>query len=86
MPLSPRPIAWTGSEFIASGKLFNLPAVLIVAAVSGLLYVGVTRRPSSTRSSWRSRLPSSACSSASARPTSTRPTGSRSSGKHRRAG
>jgi len=41
--LSAAPIAWTGSEFIASGKLFNLPAVLIVAAVSGLLYVGVTQ-------------------------------------------
>ncbi|MCU1065670.1 amino acid permease [Stenotrophomonas maltophilia] len=41
--LSAAPIAWTGSEFTASGKLFNLPAVLIVAAVSGLLYVGVTQ-------------------------------------------
>ncbi|MEN5204169.1 amino acid permease [Stenotrophomonas sp. TWI700] len=41
--LSAAPIAWTGHEFIASGKLFNLPAVLIVAAVSGLLYVGVTQ-------------------------------------------
>ena len=41
--LSAAPIAWTGQEFVASGKLFNLPAVLIVAAVSGLLYVGVTQ-------------------------------------------
>ncbi|HAV72014.1 MAG TPA: amino acid permease [Stenotrophomonas sp.] len=41
--LSAAPIAWTGHEFVASGKLFNLPAVLIVAAVSGLLYVGVTQ-------------------------------------------
>lgn len=41
--LSAAPIAWTGQEFIASGKLFNLPAVLIVAAVSGLLYVGITQ-------------------------------------------
>ncbi len=41
--LSAAPIAWTGSEFVSSGKLFNLPAVLIVAAVSGLLYVGVTQ-------------------------------------------
>ncbi|RRU21909.1 amino acid permease [Stenotrophomonas sp. 278] len=41
--LSAAPIAWTGQEFVSSGKLFNLPAVLIVAAVSGLLYVGVTQ-------------------------------------------
>ena len=41
--LSAAPISWTGQEFISSGKLFNLPAVLIVAAVSGLLYVGVTQ-------------------------------------------
>ncbi|MGV8959033.1 MAG: amino acid permease [Stenotrophomonas sp.] len=41
--LSAAPIAWTGSEFVSSGKLFNLPAVLIIAAVSGLLYVGVTQ-------------------------------------------
>jgi len=41
--LSAAPMAWTGGEFVASGKLFNLPAVLIVAAVSGLLYVGVTQ-------------------------------------------
>ncbi len=41
--LSAAPIAWTGSEFVSSGKLLNLPAVLIVAAVSGLLYVGVTQ-------------------------------------------
>src|SRR5690606_18024901 len=32
-----------GSEFVNSGKLFNLPAVLIVAAITGLLYVGVTQ-------------------------------------------
>lgn len=41
--LSAAPIAWTGSEFVASGHLFNLPAVLIIAAVTGLLYVGVTQ-------------------------------------------
>ncbi|MCW4455120.1 amino acid permease [Flavobacterium sp. MXW15] len=41
--LTAAPIAWTGSEFVASGKLFNLPAVLIVAAITGLLYVGVTQ-------------------------------------------
>lgn len=41
--LSAAPLAWTGSEFVHSGKLFNLPAVLIVAAITGLLYVGVTQ-------------------------------------------
>jgi len=41
--LSAAPLAWTGHEFVASGKLFNLPAVLIVAAVTALLYVGVTQ-------------------------------------------
>lgn len=41
--LSAAPIAWNGHEFAASGKLFNLPAMLIVAAVTGLLYVGVTQ-------------------------------------------
>ncbi|MEN5206861.1 amino acid permease [Stenotrophomonas terrae] len=41
--LSAAPLAWTGSEFVNSGKLFNLPAVLIVAAITGLLYVGVTQ-------------------------------------------
>jgi len=41
--LSAAPLAWTGHEFVASGKLFNLPAVLIVAAVTSLLYVGVTQ-------------------------------------------
>ena len=41
--LTAAPIDWKGGQFIASGKLFNLPAVLIVAAISGLLYVGVTQ-------------------------------------------
>ncbi|HEX7989873.1 MAG TPA: amino acid permease [Stenotrophomonas sp.] len=41
--LTAAPLAWTGSEFTSSGKLFNLPAVLIVAAITGLLYVGVTQ-------------------------------------------
>ena len=41
--LSAAPLAWENGQFMASGKLFNLPAVLIVAAISGLLYVGVTQ-------------------------------------------
>lgn len=41
--LSAAPVAWESGQFIASGKLFNLPAVLIVAAVTGLLYVGVSQ-------------------------------------------
>src|SRR5690606_3515769 len=39
--LTAAPILWEDGTFITSGKLFNLPAVLIVAAISGLLYVGV---------------------------------------------
>lgn len=42
--LSAAPITWTTEKgFTNSGALFNLPAVLIVAAISGLLYVGVTQ-------------------------------------------
>ena len=41
--LSAAPLAWENGEFVASGKLFNLPAVAIVAAISALLYVGVTQ-------------------------------------------
>ena len=41
--LTAAPIAWENGQFVASGKLFNLPAVLIIAVVSGLLYVGVTQ-------------------------------------------
>jgi len=37
------PLAWTGHAFVASGAVINLPAVLIVAAVSGLCYVGITQ-------------------------------------------
>ena len=41
--LSTAPIDWNGTEFVSTGNLFNLPAVLIVAAVSGLCYVGITQ-------------------------------------------
>jgi Amino acid transporters len=41
--LTAAPILWQDGEFISSGKLFNLPAVLIVLAIAGLLYVGVTQ-------------------------------------------
>ena len=37
------PIDWNGTEFVSTGHLFNLPAILIVAAVSGLCYVGITQ-------------------------------------------
>jgi len=41
--LSSAPIAWVDGAFVSSGHLFNLPAVLIVAAVTGLLYVGISQ-------------------------------------------
>ena len=41
--LATAPIDWNGTEFVSTGHLFNLPAVLIVAAVSGLCYVGITQ-------------------------------------------
>ena len=41
--LSFAPIAWVDGAFVSSGHLFNLPAVLIVAAVTGLLYVGISQ-------------------------------------------
>ena len=41
--LSSAPIAWEGGQFVASGQLFNLPAVLIVAVLTGLLYVGISQ-------------------------------------------
>ena len=40
--LTNAPLAWINGEFVASGNILNLPAVLIVAAVSGLCYVGIT--------------------------------------------
>ncbi|MBN8768703.1 MAG: amino acid permease [Stenotrophomonas sp.] len=41
--LTAAPIAWENGQFVASGKLLNLPAVLIIGVISGLLYVGVTQ-------------------------------------------
>ncbi len=41
--LSAAPLAWEAGQFSASGRMINLPAVLIVAAVTGLLYVGITQ-------------------------------------------
>ncbi|WP_045727759.1 amino acid permease [Xanthomonas sp. GPE 39] len=41
--LAGAPLQWTGHAFVASGNLVNLPAVLIVVAVSALCYVGVTQ-------------------------------------------
>jgi len=41
--LSAAPLAWEAGQFTASGQMINLPAVLIVAAVTGLLYVGITQ-------------------------------------------
>ncbi|HRN61306.1 MAG TPA: amino acid permease [Luteimonas sp.] len=41
--LTTAPIDWNGTAFVSTGHLFNLPAVLIVAAVSGLCYVGITQ-------------------------------------------
>jgi APA family basic amino acid/polyamine antiporter len=41
--LANAPITWNGTAFVSTGALFNLPAVAIVAAVSGLCYVGITQ-------------------------------------------
>ena len=41
--LAQAPISWNGSAFVSTGAMFNLPAVAIVAAVSGLCYVGITQ-------------------------------------------
>lgn len=41
--LAAAPLDWTGHAFVASGNIVNLPAVLIVAAVSGLCYVGISQ-------------------------------------------
>ena len=41
--LATAPITWNGTAFVSTGALFNLPAVAIVAAVSGLCYVGITQ-------------------------------------------
>ncbi|PPU88444.1 amino acid permease [Xanthomonas populi] len=41
--LTNAPLAWADGAFVASGNILNLPAVLIVTAVSGLCYVGITQ-------------------------------------------
>ena len=41
--LASAPITWTDGQFVRTGNLFNLPAVVIVAAISGLCYVGITQ-------------------------------------------
>ena len=41
--LAGAPIAWEDGGFVRTANIFNLPAVLIVAAVSGLCYVGITQ-------------------------------------------
>lgn len=43
MQLTQAPIDWNGTDFVSTGSLFNLPAILIVAAISGLCYVGITQ-------------------------------------------
>jgi APA family basic amino acid/polyamine antiporter len=41
--LSSAPIGLVDGEFVTTGALLNLPAVFIVAAISGLCYVGITQ-------------------------------------------
>lgn len=41
--LASAPIAYEGGEFVNTGGIINLPAVLIVAAVSAVGYVGITQ-------------------------------------------
>lgn len=41
--LAQAPIDWNGTHFVRTGGLLNLPAIAIVAAVSGLCYVGITQ-------------------------------------------
>ncbi len=41
--LASAPIAWNNGEFVRTAGIINLPAILIVAAVSGLCYVGITQ-------------------------------------------
>mgnify|MGYP001212027461 FL=1 len=41
--LAAAPLAWNGTEFVATSGIVNLPAILIVAAVSALCYVGITQ-------------------------------------------
>jgi APA family basic amino acid/polyamine antiporter len=41
--LANAPMAWDGEEFVATNGIINLPAIMIVAAVSGLCYLGITQ-------------------------------------------
>ncbi|WP_394000294.1 amino acid permease [Luteimonas sp. WGS1318] len=41
--LASAPLAWVDGGFVRTANMFNLPAVMIVAAVSGLCYVGITQ-------------------------------------------
>ncbi|WP_162456039.1 amino acid permease [Pseudoxanthomonas kalamensis] len=41
--LAQAPITWQDGKFVSTGALFNLPAIAIVAAVSGLCYRGITQ-------------------------------------------
>lgn len=41
--LAGAPLAWQDGGFVRTANMFNLPAVMIVAAVSGLCYVGITQ-------------------------------------------
>jgi len=41
--LASAPIAWQGGEFVRTTSVLNLPAVIIVSAISGLCYVGITQ-------------------------------------------
>jgi len=41
--LATAPITWTGGEFVRTEGIINLPAIMIVAAISGLCYVGITQ-------------------------------------------
>ncbi len=41
--LSSAPLTISGAEIVMSGAIVNLPAVFIVAAISGLCYVGITQ-------------------------------------------
>ena len=41
--LASAPITWDGTGFVRTAGIINLPAIAIVAAVSGLCYVGITQ-------------------------------------------
>lgn len=41
--LGSAPYTWQAGHFVATGALINLPAVAIIAAITGLCYVGITQ-------------------------------------------